>query len=85
MKKAWIWFWYNQWTRIFVVLIPTYFVILIPLLKLLGVPEETFNKYLGLIYMGIFWWAVFDNDFSKLRHIGLDEHRRPLDKGVKDD
>ena len=79
-QKAWIWFWYNDMTRIFLVLFPSYFVILIPLLLWFGVSGEMLGKTLGIVYLYIFAWAAIDSDYSKLEKIGLDVWRRPLGK-----
>lgn len=83
-KKCWIWFWYNEWTRIFFVMIPSYFIILIPILICLGLKEEDIRFVLCIAYIGVFFWGVVDNDFSNLRKIGMDENRRSLKKENKD-
>lgn len=78
LKRAWIWLWYNTTFRILVVMIPTYFVFVIPLLFFLGVPPEHMSRTLSAIYMAVFVWAMLDNDYGNLRRIGLDENRKPL-------
>jgi len=78
IKKYWIWFWYNEWTRIFIVMIPSYFIFLIPLLMWLDINEKIFRLILCITYVFIFCWAILDNDFSNLRKIDMDEYRRPL-------
>ena len=80
LKRFWIWFWYNTATRFLVILIPSYFVILIPLLLYLEVPEPYFRHILSGAYAGGFVWAMLDNDYSNLERIGLDVDRRPLRK-----
>mgnify|MGYP001250052153 CR=1 FL=1 len=78
LKRAWIWFWYNDVVRFLVILIPTYFVVVIPLLFFVGVPPKYMGNTLSLIYMIGCVWAMLDNDYSNLRRIGLDEYRKPL-------
>ena len=83
LKKIWIWFWYNDITRLFVVIIPSYFIILIPCLMMLGLTAEIIKYMLCIVYVFVFSWAIIDNDYSNLRKIGKDEYRRPLKE--KDD
>lgn len=78
INHFWIWFWYSDLTRMFVVLIPSYFVILIPLLVWIEVPESYFASILSFCYFFVFFVAMMDNDYSNLRKIGLDEYRRKL-------
>lgn len=78
LKRAWIWIWYNTTFRMLVVLIPTYFVVVIPFLVFIGVPPDMMGRTLSAIYMAVFVWAMLDNDYSNLRRIGLDEYRKPL-------
>ena len=85
LKRAWIWFWYNTTTRFLVILIPTYFVLLIPALIALGVPGEHMRHWLTFIYLAGFGWAVVDNDYENLYRIGLDTERRPMSPKAKAD
>lgn len=78
IKKWWYRFWYNDKTRIFGVMIPSYFIVLIPLMIWIHIPEEYFRGILSFIYIMIFSWGVIDNDYSKLRETGIDEYRKPL-------
>lgn len=78
LSSAWIWFWYSEKTRIFFVLIPGHFIISIPLMLYFDMPEKFFNDALVSSYIIILIFASIDNDFSKLRKIGLDEHRKKI-------
>jgi hypothetical protein len=80
LVRAWIWFWYNNTTRFLVVLFPSYFVIVVPLLQFLGLEGEAFRRTLALVYLAVFAWAVKDNNYSNLERIGLNVDRRPLEK-----
>lgn len=80
--RAWIWFWYNNATRLFVVLFPSYFIFLIPALQHVGLEDQTFRQTLSFVYLAVFGWAVLDNDYSNLERIGLDVERRPLTKSA---
>ena len=76
-KRAWIWFWYSDYTRFAVLFgLPV-----IPVLLLFGCVFGV-GEYLRVVatvtYMFIFAWALFDNDYSNLRRIGLDEFRRKI-------
>lgn len=77
-KRAWIRFWYNGWTRIFVVLAPTYFIILVPLLHVLNVCGEATRIILQVVYIGVLAWAIIDNDFTNLYRIGRNVHGKRL-------
>jgi len=76
-KRVWIWFWYNDITRICILLgVP-----LIPVavaLMMLGVHHETIRAVLACVYVLLFAWMLVDNDYSNLRRIGMDEYRRKL-------
>lgn len=73
VKRWWILFWYNDITRLLVVLIPSYFVVLIPLLLYLDLSGETIRNVLTVVYLCIFCWGVLDNDYTNLHRVGLDE------------
>lgn len=75
LKKAWIWLWYNDITRLSLFLgIPVLFIILKSLFKM----DESFDSIFFIGYLSIFIWAIIDNDYSNLRRIGMDEYRRKL-------
>lgn len=75
--RAWIWFWYNDVTRICIIIgvpvlpasIVAYF-IFGPGEHLRSVALATYTIFCG--------WALLDSDYSNLRRIGLDEYRRNL-------
>ena len=75
--RAWIWFWYNDATRICII-------IGIPILPAIAVSYVIFGpgEYLRGVAMATYLffclWAGTDNDYSNLRRIGLDEYRRKL-------
>lgn len=75
---AWIWFWYNDITRISCVLLPLHFIFFIPFYLWIGVPDKSMPDALGVTYIIILMVAMFDNDYSNLRKIGLDEYRCKL-------
>jgi hypothetical protein len=83
LKRAWIWFWFNDMTRFLLVLIPSYFALLIPILLYLGIQGEALRKALSLTYGLVLLWAMADNDYTKLKRIGLDVNRRPLKIGAE--
>jgi len=76
-KRAWIWFWFNNWTRILCM-------IGIPLLPLVCVVGTIFGwgeylKGVALItYSALMAWMFLDNDYSNLRRIGMNEHRENI-------
>ncbi len=75
--RAWIWFWYNDITRLFLIGgVPALLAAVV--LAWLGVSGEALKNGVITTYLGVFVWALLDNDYSQLRRIGLDEYRRPL-------
>lgn len=78
LKRAWIWFWYNDITRMFMVLIPSYFVLLIPLMIWLGFDDQSIRNTCGALYGFGISFALLDNNYSNLRRIGLNEYRKKL-------
>lgn len=78
LNHFWIWFWYSDITRIFIVLIPSYFLLLIPLLFLFEISTSYFASILSFTYLFVFFVAMMDNNYSNLRKIGLDEYRKKL-------
>lgn len=79
LHAAWIWFWYNDTTRILLVMVPTYFIVLIPLLWFLGVRDsETIRGIAMFSYIAIFSFAMMDNDYENLNKIGLTVYRKKM-------
>lgn len=80
--RTWIWFWYNDLTRMAVVLgIPAGLITLAA--ALCEVSGEALRSTALWSYGGLFAWMFVDNDYSKLRRIGLDEERRPLHTKIR--
>jgi hypothetical protein len=77
-KRAWIWFWYSNATRLLLVLLPTYFVVLLPALAQLGLDVDQQRAIATITYLALLSWAIKDNDYTQLERIGLDVNRRPL-------
>lgn len=76
-KRAWIWFWYNDITRICILMgLP-----IIPVVFTVGVIFG-FDEYLRGVamfaYTFTFGWALLDNDYSNLRRIGMNEYRKKI-------
>jgi hypothetical protein len=82
LMRAWIWFWYNPTTRFMLVLVPTYFILLVPAFYYVGVRGEALRGCISVTYILVLLWAMVDNDYTKLERIGLDVNRRPLKKMV---
>jgi hypothetical protein len=80
LKRAWIWFWYNNTTRFLLILFPSYFAVVIPALMYLGIEGEALRHTTSFIYLMGILWAMLDNDYSNLERIGLTVDRRPLRK-----
>jgi hypothetical protein len=80
LKRAWIWFWYNNTTRFLLILFPSYLALVIPALLYLNFTGEAMRHTISLIYVAGIFWAMMDNDYSQLERIGLDVDRRPLRK-----
>ena len=72
MRKAWLKFWFNDYTRVLGVLFGGHLLITGPwmylILSLCGVPEYTGGALLFL-YAKILLWAMLDNDYSKLDNL----------------
>lgn len=77
MVRAWIWFWYNDATRICIMIGVPIMPALIVSYAIFG-PGEYLREVAMATYLLFFGWAMADNDYSNLRRIGLDEHRRKL-------
>lgn len=82
-ERWWIWFWYNDITRLVFVALGGNLLITIPILMYLGVAGEVLRQIVLAQYILVMFWAVADNNYSNLRKIGLDEYRRPLNKETK--
>ena len=76
-KRAWIWFWYNDITRI-CILLGAPLIPVAAMLMLLNINPEIIRKICVTIYAMLFAWMIMDNDYSNLRRIGMDEYRRKL-------
>lgn len=76
-KRAWIWLWYNDKTRLCVLLgLPTLLIIFI-LLVVFG--DRDWVRFFAMVhYVGMIYWMLLDNDYSNLRRIGLNEYRKKL-------
>ena len=75
--RAWIWFWYNDITRV-CILLGLHLILTIPLLILVGVSGESLKTIVMAQYVFMIVWAVADNDYSNLNRIGLSVNRKPL-------
>ncbi|MNR71337.1 hypothetical protein D3C71_19520 [compost metagenome] len=78
LVRAWIWFWYNDLTRLLLVLSGGHLALTGPLLWLLGLREEALRTGVIAAYVVVVVWALLDNDYTNLHRIGLDTQRRPL-------
>jgi hypothetical protein len=78
LEYCWIWFWYNDITRIFFIIIPSYLFLLIPFLKWIGIPVEYLDEIAVFTYLTVFVLGLMYNDYSQLRKIGMDEYRNKL-------
>lgn len=77
LKRAWIWIWYNDITRLCVLLgLPVIPVMLIAM-SIFG-PGEYLRTVAGAAYILFFGWAMIDNDYSNLRRIGMNEYRKKI-------
>lgn len=77
LVRAWIWFWYNDVTRLAVLLgVPA--VLAAVVLAWLGVDGEARKSGVLATYVVGLIWALLDNDYSQLNRIGLSVYRRPL-------
>ncbi len=81
LVRAWIWFWYNDVTRLLGVMFGLHLVVVLPVLMALGLQGENLRHGVVGAYVFVLAWAFLDNDYSQLRRIGLDEYRKPLNPG----
>ena len=77
LKRGWIWFWYNDFTRFGVLFGVPALCITIFCAYFFGIGEYL-RTIAAWAYVLFFGWAMFDNDYSNLRRIGLDEYRRKI-------
>lgn len=80
LHKAWIWLWYNDITRLMVLIGVPVIPVLVLSYYVFG-PGEYLRLLAGASYIVFFCWAMLDNDYSNLRRIGLDEFRNKITKG----
>ena len=79
LKRAWIWFWYNDTSRFLFVMFGGFTAIVATLLYLAGAAEYTDFRYvISIIYIGFSAWAMVDNDYENLNRIGLTVYRKPI-------
>lgn len=78
LKRAWIRFWYNDITRVFLVMFPGHFLFTWPVLQYLGASGEVIKNFAILSYMVVFLLGMIDNDYTNLYRIGRDVNGRPL-------
>jgi hypothetical protein len=77
IKRAWIWLWYNDITRLAVL-------VGLPIIPVVAISAAMFGvgNYLRVVaavtYVMFVAWAILDNDYSNLRRIGMDEYRKKL-------
>jgi len=76
LKRALIWIWYNDWFRLFFILLPTWILPTIPILIWLRI--EITQWLLPSMYIGMFVIACIFNNYSNLRKIGMDEYRNKI-------
>lgn len=77
-KRAWIWFWYNNITRL-LLLVGLPIAPAIGIAYYLGIRDGEVMRGIAMFtYMLFVGWGILDNDYSNLRGIGLDEHRSKL-------
>ena len=84
LHRAWIWFWFNDWTRLLVVGLGGHLLLFIPVLYVFGVQGEALRSAAMGLYIAVFGWAMVDNDYTQLHKIGLDVYRRPLNNADKE-
>lgn len=78
LVRAWIWFWYNDVTRLLLILLPGHLLLTLPLLYWLGFTGESLRTGTSLLIATGYFWAFIDNDYSQLHRIGLSVYRKPL-------
>lgn len=82
-KRAWIWLWYNDATRLLILLgLPIVPVLAISIF-LFG-PGEYLRTVATITYIVFVGWTILDNDYTNLRRIGMNEYRKKIDTEVID-
>lgn len=79
--RAWIWFWFNDITRL-VFLCGLHVPLLVLGCYAVFGPGVYLNQVAFWSYGVFFCWAMLDNDYTQLERIGLDVYRRPLARGA---
>lgn len=77
LVRAWIWFWYNNVTRMLLLVGLHLPVVLLATYAIFG-PGEYLRDVAVAAYMLTFCVMLVDNDYTQLRRIGLDVNRVPL-------
>ena len=77
LVRAWIWFWYNDITRMLLLVGLHLPVVLLATYAIFG-PGEYLRDVAVAAYMLTFCVMLVDNDYTQLRRIGLDVNRQPL-------
>jgi len=77
LVRAWIWFWYNDVTRLGLMLGLPIPLVLLGAYSLFGPGEYLRNVAIFSYLLGL-GWAMLDNDYTQLERIGLDVYRKPL-------
>lgn len=75
--RAWIWFWYNDITRLCVLIGVPVIPVVAATTAVFG-PGEYLRTVAGVTYVLFFAWALIDNDYSNLRRIGMNEYRKKI-------
>lgn len=80
--KYWIVFWFNDYTRVLLVLFGGHLLLTAPLtyaiLLFIGLPAEHWRLCFVFPYLSILGWALLDNDYSKLRRYGRNEYGKKI-------
>jgi len=76
-KRAWIWIWYNDITRICVIIGLPVIPVVAEAAIMFG-PGEYLRTVAGMAYAFFCVWALIDNDYSNLRRIGMNEYRKKI-------
>lgn len=72
-------FWYHGRTRLFIVFIPSYFVVLAPALLSMDLHPELVLDILAAVYVIVCAWALLDSPSQVARAISLDEEPDVVD------
>lgn len=80
LERAWIWFWYNDFTRVLVVMMGVHLIPTVFLLRYFEVCGDVAKWLIIAQYSVVFYLAMIYNDYTNLRKIGMDEFRNKLPK-----